>query len=111
MKYVATLPPIDCQDVPGLSVGGPNSGTDATWEIEELTQVHEGLGSRWSNRWVSVVVAVAVGIVGFGFVGQRPAEKPVAPEHRGVEVVEPYGSQVPDAPFALLAPTGETVIR
>jgi hypothetical protein len=47
------------------------------WELEELGEFKDARGARWSNRWLGVVVAAAVAIVGFGFVGRWSSDDPV----------------------------------
>ncbi len=53
-------------------------GTIPEWEIEELSDVRERVGSGLSNRLLGALIAVAVGIVGFGFSGHWSSPDPAS---------------------------------
>jgi hypothetical protein len=111
MKYMATLDATDPQDVRSSAGIAWETDAHASWEVDELTEVRETLGSRWSNRWLGAIVAIAVGIVGFGFIGQGSAGKPSSPEVAGVEIVDPDRLPLSEAPFPLTAPVEGAVVR
>jgi hypothetical protein len=70
MRYEAA-PRSNDRTVPdGSDDGFVDAGAPDEWRLEELIAARETLGSRWSNRWLGAMIAVAVGIVAYGFVGQ-----------------------------------------
>ncbi len=86
------------------------------WEIEDLTEIQHVGGATWSNRWLGVVIAIAVAIVGFGFVGhwstgvQTPRARALEPAHDpgAVDGGEPSTSSDSQAPFELTSPAAGT---
>lgn len=47
---------------------------DADWEIEELTDAQDGLGTGRSNLWIGVAIAVIVGVLVRVALTQDPPE-------------------------------------
>jgi hypothetical protein len=93
--------------LPARSIAQP----DATWtvdatatsEIEDLGVIHQIGGTPWSNRWLGVAIAIAVAIVGFGFVGHWTSEGP-APATPGPALADDTRSRSAEAPDGDLAP-------
>ena len=104
MRYNATVQALDA---------APTDTVD--WETEELTEIqHVGVPS-WSNRWLGVVIAVAVAVVGFGFAGRWSNDgTTVQPAHveptSTTAPTEAHAATIDPASFELTSPAAGAIL-
>lgn len=108
MKYTVTI------QAPGTEKAQAGADFDPEPVIEDLTEFRRAADTPWSNRWLGVVIALAVAIVGLGFTGHWMsvdlASSQVSQAKASVAPAPTATATVDNASFVLISPVDGSLL-